>query len=67
MYVKHDYYYCNYSIYDKLVQFLGLDEFGTNYPKERFDPHEWMEESHYDHLGRPMFLLPLSPTKSCQL
>ena len=40
-----------YSIYDKLVQFLGLDEFGTNYPKERFDPHEWTEESHYDSLG----------------
>ena len=43
--------YISYSIYDKLVQFLGLDEFGTNYPKERFDPHEWTEESHYDNLG----------------
>ena len=46
-----------YSIYDKLVQFLGLDEFGTNYPKERFDPHEWTEESHYDSLGQQLFIL----------
>jgi len=36
------------------VQFLNLDEYGTNYPKERFDPHEWSEESYYDNLGKTL-------------
>lgn len=40
----------NPSIYDKLVQFCNLDEFGTNYPEHLFNPKEWGEESYYDNL-----------------
>ncbi len=36
----------NPSIYDKLVQFCDLDEFGTNL----HDPNEWLEDSFYDNL-----------------
>ncbi len=40
----------NPSIYEKLVQFCNLDEFGTNYPEHLYDPKEWTEESFYDNL-----------------
>ena len=40
----------NPSIYEKLVQFCNLDEFGTNYPEHLFNPKEWGEESYYDNL-----------------
>ena len=32
-----------YSIYDKMVKFMGLNEYGTNYIKENSD--EWAEEA----------------------
>lgn len=28
----------NPSIYEKLIQFCAIDELGTNYPKDMFDP-----------------------------
>ena len=40
----------NPSIYEKLVQFCNIDEFGSNYPLERFNPHEWDESSYHDNL-----------------
>lgn len=40
----------NPSIYEKLVQFCNLNEFGTNYPEHLYDPREWTEESFYDNL-----------------
>ena len=40
----------NPSIYEKLVQFCNLDEFGTNYPEHLYDSKEWTEESSYDNL-----------------
>ncbi|XP_060788644.1 SAP30-binding protein [Neoarius graeffei] len=42
----------NPSIYEKLIQFCGIDELGTNYPKDMFDPHGWSEESYYEALAR---------------
>lgn len=40
----------NPSIYEKLVQFCNLNEFGTNYPEHLYDPKEWTDESFYDNL-----------------
>ena len=40
------------SIYEKLIQYCGIDEFGTNLPPEVFDPHEWGEESYYEELSK---------------
>ncbi|NXS03084.1 S30BP protein, partial [Oxylabes madagascariensis] len=41
----------NPSIYEKLIQFCSIDELGTNYPKDMFDPHGWSEDSYYEALG----------------
>ena len=43
---------CLCSIYEKLIQFCGIDELGTNYPKDMFDPHGWPEDSYYEALGK---------------
>jgi hypothetical protein len=40
----------NPSIYEKLVHFCNLDEFGTNYPEHLYDPKTWGEDSFYDNL-----------------
>ncbi|XP_068161478.1 SAP30-binding protein isoform X2 [Antennarius striatus] len=42
----------NPSIYEKLIQFCGIDQLGTNYPKEMFDPHGWSEDSYYEALAK---------------
>ncbi|XP_060883431.1 SAP30-binding protein isoform X2 [Labrus mixtus] len=42
----------NPSIYEKLIQFCGIDELGTNYPKDMFDPHGWSEDSYYEGLAK---------------
>ncbi|XP_062855637.1 SAP30-binding protein [Trichomycterus rosablanca] len=42
----------NPSIYEKLIQFCGIDELGTNYPKDMFDPHGWAEDSYYEGLAK---------------
>ncbi|XP_045841320.1 SAP30-binding protein isoform X2 [Meles meles] len=41
----------NPSIYEKLIQFCAIDELGTNYPKDMFDPHGWSEDSYYEALA----------------
>lgn len=41
----------SFSIYEKLIQFCSIDELGTNYPKDMFDPHGWSEDSYYEALG----------------
>lgn len=33
----------NPSIYEKLIQFCDIDELGTNYPPELYDPVQWGE------------------------
>lgn len=42
----------NPSIYEKLIEFCGIDEKGTNYPPELFDPYSWGKESYYDGLDK---------------
>uniref|UniRef100_A0A6V7KW70 SAP30-binding protein n=1 Tax=Bracon brevicornis TaxID=1563983 RepID=A0A6V7KW70_9HYME len=42
----------NPSIYEKLIQFCGINELGTNYPPEQFDPFKWGKESYYDELAK---------------
>ncbi|XP_047232138.1 SAP30-binding protein isoform X2 [Girardinichthys multiradiatus] len=42
----------NPSIYEKLIQFCGIDELGTNYPKDMFDSHGWSEDSYYEALAK---------------
>ena len=42
----------NPSIYEKLVSFCKLDEFGSNYPDHLYNPHEWNEESYYKTLRK---------------
>ncbi|XP_031424303.1 SAP30-binding protein isoform X2 [Clupea harengus] len=42
----------NPSIYEKLIQFCSIDELGTNYPKDMFDPHGWTEDSYYEALAK---------------
>lgn len=41
----------NPSIYDKLISFCDINEFGTNYPPEIYDPLQWGEESYYESLS----------------
>ncbi|NXM43734.1 S30BP protein, partial [Gymnorhina tibicen] len=42
----------NPSLYEKLIQFCSIDEIGTNYPKDVFDPHGWSEDSYYEALAK---------------
>lgn len=42
----------NPSIYEKLIQFCNIDEQGTNYPPETYDPHCWGAESFYEELAK---------------
>ncbi|NXD96279.1 S30BP protein, partial [Chaetorhynchus papuensis] len=41
----------NPSLYEKLIHFCSIDEIGTNYPKDIFDPHIWSEDSYYEALA----------------
>ncbi|XP_011209604.2 SAP30-binding protein [Bactrocera dorsalis] len=42
----------NPSIYEKLIQYCDINEFGTNYPPEIYDPLQWGPESYYEELAR---------------
>lgn len=42
----------NPSIYEKLIQFCDINEFGTNYPPEIYDPLQWGAESYYEELAK---------------
>lgn len=42
----------NPSIYEKLIQFCGLNELGTNYPPSIYDPLKWNKESYYEELAK---------------
>ncbi|KER19978.1 hypothetical protein T265_11379 [Opisthorchis viverrini] len=40
------------SIYEKLIAFLNIDEKGTNFPPEVYNPYRWAPQSYYDELAR---------------
>lgn len=42
----------NPSIYEKLIQYCGINEFGTNYSPEVYDPLRWNRSSYYDELAK---------------
>ncbi|KAH9518804.1 SAP30-binding protein [Bulinus truncatus] len=42
----------NPSIYEKLIDYCHIDEKGTNFPPEIYDPHLWGKESFYDELDK---------------
>jgi hypothetical protein len=42
----------NPSIYEKLIQFCSINEFGTNYSPEVYDPLRWDKSSYYDELAK---------------
>lgn len=42
----------NPSIYEKLISYCGIDEMGTNYPPEVYDPHCWGPGSYYEELSK---------------
>lgn len=42
----------NPSIYEKLIQFCGINELGTNYPPKIYDPLRWGKESYYEDLAK---------------
>ncbi|XP_051830108.1 SAP30-binding protein-like [Antechinus flavipes] len=42
----------NPCIYEKLIQYCSIDELGTNYPKDIFDPSGWSEDSYYEALAK---------------
>lgn len=42
----------NPSIYEKLIQFCDINELGTNYPPEIYDPSQWGKESYYEELAK---------------
>jgi len=42
----------NPSIYEKLILFCDIDEFGTNFPPELYDGHLFGKESYYEELAK---------------
>lgn len=42
----------NPSIYEKLIQFCSINEFGTNYAPQVYDPSRWGKESYYEELAK---------------
>ena len=50
--VEQDKDFRNPSIYEKMIEFCGIDEYGTNYPTHLFDPSLWRETGGYENLRR---------------
>ncbi|CAF0976724.1 unnamed protein product [Rotaria sordida] len=42
----------NPCMYEKMISHLGIDEIGTNFPQELYDPHWWGKESYYEELSK---------------
>lgn len=42
----------NPSIYEKLIVYLGIDELGTNFPQDDYNPKTWRKAPAYDELAR---------------
>lgn len=41
----------NPSIYEKLIEMLGIDQIGSNFSRSVFDPHGFKSGDYYDKLG----------------
>jgi hypothetical protein len=46
----------NPDILEKLILFVEIDEIGSNYPKELFDPHGFDSSDYYDQIAREQAL-----------
>ncbi|CAH1394328.1 unnamed protein product [Nezara viridula] len=42
----------NPSMYEKLIEYCNINEFGTNYERRVYDPMKWGESSYYDELAK---------------
>ncbi|CAF3022521.1 unnamed protein product [Rotaria socialis] len=42
----------NPCMYEKMISHLDIDEIGTNFPQELYDPHWWGKESYYEELSK---------------
>ncbi|CAH8500407.1 unnamed protein product [Schistosoma intercalatum] len=42
----------NPSIYEKLIDFLKIDEKGTNFSTDIYDPYRWTPQSYYEELAK---------------
>ncbi|CAF0803670.1 unnamed protein product [Adineta steineri] len=42
----------NPCMYEKMISHLEIDEIGTNFPQELYDPHWWGKESYYEALSK---------------
>ena len=56
--IKQKKSYRNPSIYQKLIDFLDIDEMGSNFPKDVFDPKKFREDKKNDYVVR-VFLIAL--------
>ncbi|KAG8709693.1 hypothetical protein FRC09_000511 [Ceratobasidium sp. 395] len=52
----------NPHIYAKLVDFVDVDETGTNFPKNMWDPHDIQPEWYAEELGKPSLLYIATPS-----
>ncbi|XP_023315017.1 SAP30-binding protein [Trichogramma pretiosum] len=50
--IQHRKDFRNPSIYEKLIQFCSINELGTNFSSDRFDPFKWGKESFYEELTK---------------
>ncbi|VDN97345.1 unnamed protein product [Rodentolepis nana] len=49
--IQDNKFFRNPSIYKKLISFLGIDEKGSNFSKDVYDPYRWDANSYYDKLA----------------
>ncbi|CAF1437477.1 unnamed protein product [Rotaria sp. Silwood1] len=42
----------NPYMYERMISYLDIDEIGTNFPQELYDPHWWGKESYYEELSK---------------
>lgn len=42
----------NPSIYEKLIEYCEINEFGTNFPSDIYNPSKWGPSSYYDELAK---------------
>jgi hypothetical protein len=49
--------YLNPLILEKIVDYYNLDEIGTNYPKEVYNPHGKQPEDFFEEIAKTQTLL----------